>query len=149
MNNATPLNDLLRLLAPHLHEGTFAFCLCPRNAVASWLEPVATFHEPEGCSIIVSESTAKRANLPILFRAAWITLRVRSELHAVGLTAAVATALAAAGIACNVVAAASHDHLFVPADSADRALAILHALQRSAEQEGARDAQPASDPETQ
>jgi|KBSSwiStaDraftv2_1062776.scaffolds.fasta_scaffold287773_1 RimJ/RimL family protein N-acetyltransferase len=136
VNAATPLNDLLRLLAPRLHEGTFAFCLCPRNAVASWFEPVATFHEPEGCSIIVAESTAKRAHLPILFRAAWITLHVRSELHAVGLTAAVATALAEAGIACNVVAAVSHDHLFVPADSADRALAILHALQRSAEQEG-------------
>ena len=50
----------------------------------------------------------------------------------VGLTAAVAVALADAGIACNVVAAVHHDHLFVPVESADAALAALRALQPDA-----------------
>ena len=43
-----------------------------------------------------------------------ITLQVYSDLEGVGLTAAVATALAEEGIPCNVVAALHHDHLFVP-----------------------------------
>jgi uncharacterized protein len=68
--------------------------------------------------------------LPILFRAAWLTLSVHSDLQAVGLTAAVAAALARAGVACNVIAAAHHDHLFVPLEAADAALVALNALSR-------------------
>jgi len=50
-------------------------------------------------------------------------------LAAVGLTAAVARALADAGISCNVVAAAHHDHLFVPVDRAAEAIEALSRLQ--------------------
>jgi hypothetical protein len=57
---------------------------------------------------------------------------VHSDLQAVGLTAAVAAALAEAGISCNVVAAAHHDHLFVPVESASQAIAVLQALQERA-----------------
>ena len=42
--------------------------------------------------------------------------------------AAVAGALAEAGISANVVAAYHHDHIFVPAADAERALATLRAL---------------------
>ncbi len=57
-----------------------------------------------------------------------ITLTVHSSLEAVGLTAAVATALTEAGISANVVAAFFHDHIFVPAADADQAVAVLLAL---------------------
>jgi hypothetical protein len=57
-----------------------------------------------------------------------IELRVHSDLAAVGLTAAVAGALAADGISANVVAAFHHDHVLVPAPDATRALQILRAL---------------------
>ena len=63
---------------------------------------------------------------------ALITLNVYSALDGVGLTAAVATALARAGIACNMVAALNHDHVFVPIERAQEALAVLLALQASA-----------------
>ncbi|MFM8747512.1 MAG: hypothetical protein ACKOED_12755 [Aestuariivirga sp.] len=43
--------------------------------------------------------------------------------------------LADAGIACNVVAALRHDHLFVPAGRADEAQAILQALSAKGERE--------------
>jgi uncharacterized protein len=43
-----------------------------------------------------------------------ITLDVHSALDGVGLTAAVAVALAAEGIPCNMIAAHHHDHVFVP-----------------------------------
>ena len=51
-----------------------------------------------------------------------------SSLEAVGLTAAVAGALAAEGISANVVAAFHHDHVFVPAGRAAEAMACLARL---------------------
>ena len=54
-------------------------------------------------------------------------------MEAVGLTAAVAAALAEAGISANVVAAYYHDHIFVSKVSAERALAVLEALSTSAD----------------
>ena len=96
----------------------------------SALEPVATFREREGLSIIVAEHLAERAGLHADFRAAWITLTVNSDLSAVGLTAAVAKALADEGISCNIVAAVNHDHVFVPVGAAEKALLALRALQR-------------------
>ena len=53
---------------------------------------------------------------------------MHSSLEAVGLTAAVAAALAEAGISANVVAAFHHDHVFVPAERAEEALDCLRRL---------------------
>lgn len=57
-----------------------------------------------------------------------ITLDVHSALDGVGLTAAVASALSDHGIACNVVAAHHHDHVFVPEAWAEEALTVLRDL---------------------
>jgi hypothetical protein len=57
-----------------------------------------------------------------------ITLTIHSALQAVGLTAAVAGALAAEGISANVVAGFYHDHIFLPASDAHRAMAALRRL---------------------
>ena len=69
--------------------------------------------------------TADSFDLPYdgIFRC--ITLGVHSSLEAVGLTAAVAGKLAAHGIAANVIAAYFHDHVFVQANLADRAIGLL------------------------
>jgi hypothetical protein len=78
----------------------------------------------------MEEGAAEAAGVTPLFRAAWITLTVHSDLNAVGLTAAFARALGDAGISCNVMAAAYHDHIFVPVDDAARAMNALLNLQR-------------------
>jgi hypothetical protein len=57
-----------------------------------------------------------------------ITLAVHSSLEAVGLTAVVAAALTERGISANMVAAAHHDHVFVPWARRDEALAALKEL---------------------
>ena len=57
-----------------------------------------------------------------------ILVHPRSSLGAVGLTAAFSVALADAGISCNVIAGYYHDHLLVPHDRADEAVAVLRAL---------------------
>jgi hypothetical protein len=93
------------------------------------LQPVVTVREQEGITVVVNEAVAQTAQLQVLFRAAWITLNVHSDLQAVGLTAAFASALGQANISCNVIAGAFHDHIFVPVESADDAMATLLALQ--------------------
>ena len=128
----TALRRLLGTLQPRSNAGVYAFVTVPGDFDAVALQPLAIFREREATTLVIEESRASAAGLPIRFRAAWLTLDVHSDLAAVGLTAAVASALAGAGIACNVIAAAHHDHLFVPLDAADAALAVLNALQRSA-----------------
>ncbi|WP_342335234.1 ACT domain-containing protein [Burkholderia pseudomallei] len=132
-----PVSDLAELLAlmrPELNEGAYVFTSVQPDRDLSRLAPLATFRESEGLTVIIDEPTAVREGLPVLFRAAWITLTVHSDLQAVGLTAAVAAALTSASISCNVVAAAYHDHIFVPVERATDALAQLTELQsRSAQ----------------
>jgi len=123
------LAELLRSMRPVLNDGVYCFVTVPSGFNMMSVNPIATFLEREGLSLIVEEHVAVSHRLTIAFRAAWITLTVHSDLHAVGLTAAVSSALADAGISCNVVAAAHHDHLFVPLDGAADAMAALHRLQ--------------------
>jgi uncharacterized protein len=122
------LNLLLGDLQPKLNEGIYVFACLPLDADLLAFHPVATFREVEGITVILDEPTAIQAGLKSLFRAAWITLEVLSDLGAVGLTAVVSAALAQENIPCNVVAAVHHDHLFVPIDDGPRALAVLNAL---------------------
>lgn len=127
--STSDLGELLRTLQPVLNPGTYAYCVVPDGTDTSALAPLGTFREAEGVTVIVEESVAIAHGLQPLFRAAWITLTVSSDLAAVGLTAAVARTLTDAGISCNVVAAAHHDHLFVPVERGDDAIAALRRLQ--------------------
>ena len=123
------LDALLAGLAPRLRPGRYVFVTLPADEPikATW-RPVMTFLEDEGRTVILEAKVAKAAALDASAKMAWITLDVHSDLEAVGLTAAVSGALAEAGISCNVVAGAYHDHLFVAARAADRAVAVLQAL---------------------
>jgi hypothetical protein len=122
----TDLDRLLTSLQPVLQPGTYAFCtLPPGTAVGPELEPLGTFREAEGLTVILSVEAAERQGLRYQARWAQITLPVHSSLEAVGLIAAVASRLAAAGIACNPVAGFYHDHLFVPEARREEALAVL------------------------
>jgi len=130
------IHSLLRWLEPTRQPGVYAFVIAPSDCDIAALQPIASFREAEGTTLIVDEARALAAGLRVRFRAAWLVLKVASDLNDVGLTAAVAAALADAGIACNVVAAVHHDHLFVPVEAADAALAALRALQANAAARG-------------
>ena len=132
MSGLTDLDQLLAHLEPSLREGEYVFITVDDDRMTDELQPLATFVEDEGLSLIVERERAEAAGLAAegVFRC--ITLTVRSSLEAVGLTAAVATALAEAGISANVVAAFHHDHVFVPAADAERALSVLRGLQQRA-----------------
>jgi len=90
------------------------FTVAPDGCVPAGVRPVVTVAEEEGLTLVLSRQDADRTGLADDYVAGWITLRVHSALESVGLTAAVAEALARVGISCNVVAGFHHDHLFVP-----------------------------------
>ncbi|MGN6741797.1 MAG: ACT domain-containing protein [Amnibacterium sp.] len=92
------------------------------------LPALATVVEDEGVTVVLQRDDAERRGLRFDWVGSWITLRVHSALDAVGLTAAVSRTLADAGISCNVLAGAFHDHLLVPAERADEALRLLGSL---------------------
>jgi hypothetical protein len=118
-------------MTPTLQPGEYVFCAAGDRDWAA-LEPLAMFREAEGVSLILERGAALAAGFPIEAQMALITLNVYSALDGVGLTAAVATTLAEAGIACNMVAALNHDHVFVPVDRAYEAVEILFQLQAAA-----------------
>lgn len=122
---------MLRGMAPELQPGAYAFrtALDEAEALAAWPRALAMFREAEGVSLV--EAVPEDSPLAM----AWITLTVASALDGVGLTAAVASVLAAAAIPCNMVAAHHHDHVFVPVAQAERALALLQRLSEEADPE--------------
>jgi len=133
MNPLSELDELLAGLAPGLEPEEYVFCTLPCTAaMPAALAPLATMREAEGLSLVLPAETPRDAGLACEGPFRLITLRVHSSLKAVGLTAAVAGALAAAGISANVVAGYHHDHLFVPADRAEDALAVLCNLSETA-----------------
>jgi len=121
--------DMIAGMTPTLVGGTVAFCTVTRTADLPALLPYAlsVFRENEGVSLImpIDHHPEPDTARPMV----QITLNVFSSLEGVGLTAAVATALAEEGIPCNMVAAFHHDHVFVPADLAPDALSCLAGLQ--------------------
>ncbi len=119
---------------PMRDPDAYVFCTTSPEALSAEIvwQSRGFFREAEGVSLILPCEAAEALGLPsALPHFACITLSVHSALDGVGLTAAVAGALAEAGIPCNMVAAFHHDHVFVPIADADRAMQILEALQDS------------------
>lgn len=134
MSGETDLEKLIRNMEPELHSGEYVFCTIDASDVPSGLNPIGTFREREGLTMILPREGADQGGLSYSFVAGWITLNVHSALDAVGLTAVVSRALTRAGISCNVIAAYYHDHIFVPVDDARRALEVLERLAHSPDQ---------------
>jgi uncharacterized protein len=128
MSGERDLETLLRSADPEVRPGSFVFVVVHDEALLDQLDPEATIRESEGLTAVVRRERADALGVPYDYLAAWITLRVHSALDAVGLTAAVSSALARAGISCNVIAGYHHDHLLVPADRAADALEVLSGL---------------------
>lgn len=127
MSGVTDLEELIRSMRPEARDGEFVIASVPALHVVG-LPAEAVIHEDEGPTVVLRREDADRFEIAYDFVAAWITLTVHSSLEAVGLTAAFSTALADAGISCNVLAGFHHDHLLVPADRRDDALEVLAAL---------------------
>ena len=130
MSGETDLAVLLAGLEPRLQEALYVFCTVPhaRYGDLAHTEPVASISEREGLTLILSQSAADQEGLSYSGVFQCIRLEVHSSLYAVGLTAAVAQVLATESISANVIAGYHHDHVFVPAERAERALQLLRTL---------------------
>ena len=124
--------SMLAGMTPVLTEGEFVFCSINETDVIGRAMPMAlgSFKEVEGLTVILARADAKALGFDDALPMRRITLEVFSALDGVGLTAGVAAALAAENIPCNMIAAYHHDHVFVPAAMAERAIAVLRELQQ-------------------
>ena len=123
----TDLKKMLGNLQPILSEELFVYCFLAHPGSPDF--PVwASISEQEGLTLIMTQDEADRQGFS--FACLWkrITLSVHSSLEAVGLTAHVSKVLAEAGISANMVAGYYHDHVFVQAESAPLAYALLDPL---------------------
>jgi hypothetical protein len=116
-------------LAPVLHAQPYVF------AASKLLDGIvidavfALVREDHAWTIVARRDAIETIGLAVLDQSfARISLGAETALDLVGLTALVATTLAEVGIAANVIAGASHDHVFVPWERRMEALAKLKAL---------------------
>ena len=126
----TDLATILGSLNPRMMDAEYVVCCLDRWRWCDLekLAPLALFREEEALTVVVERHRADAAGLgggPV-FRG--ITLSPHSSLEAVGLTAAVASALARRGIPANVFAGYYHDHILVPLDRSEEALETLRGL---------------------
>ena len=129
MTGERDLDALLTSMKPEILDGIFVFCtLAPGASIPTTIHPMLTFREREGTTLVILHEEAERAGLRHEFPSRLITLSVHSALDAVGFLAAITTRLAEAGISVNAVSAFHHDHLFVPADLADKAMVLLREM---------------------
>ena len=131
MASELDLQALLTGMKPEMQPGIFVFCtILEETEIPAATKPLLTFREREGTTLVVRREEAESLGLAYQFASRLITLTVHSSLEAVGFLAAITTRLAEAGISVNAVSAFYHDHLFVPHDRADEALAHLQEMMR-------------------
>ena len=126
------LTKLLASMEPKLRDGEYIFtCIVGgRYGDAAELAPIAMFREDEAMTLVIPRNSADAhgINYESVFKC--ITLSVHSSLDAVGLTAAFSKKLADRGLSANVIAGYFHDHIFVPSDCAESAMAALGEFSR-------------------
>lgn len=123
--------DMISGMTPVLQSGDYVFVTTTDTELGARLtdQALCTYREHEGLSLLLSVADARTSGFEIDAPMRCITLNVYSSLEGVGLTAAVASALSQNDIPCNMIAAYHHDHAFVPAAQAERAMDVLVALQ--------------------
>ena len=119
---------MIRQMRPLLNEGDYVFCTVNELSIVNIDRIVFHFKEKEGFTIVADKNYADSIGLGYEGIFSWISLDVHSSLNAVGLTATFSNALYEEGIACNVVAAFYHDHIFVGKADAEKAIDTLKKL---------------------
>ncbi|MCX6770236.1 MAG: ACT domain-containing protein [Candidatus Micrarchaeota archaeon] len=133
------LSLLLRTLSPEADEKKYfigTFGESQMMGLAKHLAHiVCIYREKEGLTAVFSEEIAddlaRYTEIKMVGPFALITLQAISPLLLVGLLAKLTTALSKEGIPVNAYSAYYHDHLLVPFEMKDNALAVLKKLEKS------------------
>ena len=133
MSGVVDIKVLLKDMKPVLNNIDYVFCTkkCFEiNKEIINLNPICTFLESEGMTLIITKVKAEENGLSYELIFSKITLEIHSSLDAVGLTAAFSNKLTSHGISANVVAGYYHDHIFVQKDKAQSAIEALEELSK-------------------
>ena len=114
-------------LNPVLLEDEYVFCTFLSSIYGDHdkLNPIASFNEKEGLTLVVKKESAKLNNLEFDDTFKCISLNLISSLTTIGLTALISKVLADNEISANIYAGYYHDHIFVPLEKANDALKLL------------------------
>jgi len=124
----TNLDVLIQSMEPVLHDETYVFLTVENGFDTSTLTPLMRFQESEGTTLILEQRHALAAGLAHVFACKMITLNIHSSLDAVGFLARVTARLAGLQMGVNPVSGFYHDHLFIPIDRAQDAMAELQLM---------------------
>ena len=129
----TDLEDILENLHPSLVDESFVFITSkePINVLVNSLNPVATFTEDEGSTLVITKAIADENSIQYDTVFNCISLGVHSSLEMSGLIATISGELFKNNIPANVFSGYFHDHIFVPIDKAKLALEIISSIRSS------------------
>ena len=108
-----------------LNSEAYVYCSLNTNPFLED-EILFSFKEKEGITFLVSKSVAEKHNVSFNQLWALITVETVTSLSATGITAHISGLLSRANIPCNMIAAFHHDYLFVPLESAKKAMVVLN-----------------------
>jgi len=121
------LPNILNNLQPELLTEDYVFITSDDNPNSeNELNPIATFKEKEGVTLVITQERAQGNNLQYNSVFSCISLGVHSSLTSVGLIAAISKSLSDNDIACNVFSGYFHDHIFVQKSLSTRALEVIN-----------------------
>lgn len=132
------LENLLARMSPTLRPGEFVFCFLGHAKYGDHpeLEPIGSFMESEGLTMVVPKNKADEHGVEYESVFKCITLMVHSSLDAIGLTAAFSARLTRHGISANVIAGYFHDHIFVQRELAQKAIIAINELAEESKESG-------------
>ncbi|OBT39848.1 hypothetical protein VE00_09107 [Pseudogymnoascus sp. WSF 3629] len=130
----TDLPTLLSTMTFTLSPTTYVYLTTtlPLPPLLSTLDPILTFREREGTTLITTLDLATAHGHEYTYACRVITLEIHSSLEAVGFMAVISMGLTERGCSANVVSAFFHDHLFVPVGMEGVAMEVLGGLKEGA-----------------
>jgi hypothetical protein len=130
VSGETDLGRIIESLRVQRRDGVFVYATIPPGHPLPDVPLSAMVSEVEGTTVVLNRDVAVGAGVEFEFEAAWLTIETHTSLAAVGVAATVSTALAMKSIPVNIIAGFHHDHLLVPADRADEAVAAIDLIRQ-------------------
>ena len=127
MPGQTDLKKILESIDPYLVDESFIFMTTDQSlsSISNTLNPIASFMENEGLSLVITQATADKNAITYDSVFSCISLGVHSSLESYGLISTISRELTQNNISTNVFSGYYHDHIFVQSEKADKALEII------------------------
>lgn len=127
MPGQTDLKKILESIDPYLVDESFIFMTTDQSlsSISNALNPIASFMENEGLSLVITQATADKNAITYDSVFSCISLGVHSSLESYGLISTISRELTQNNISTNVFSGYYHDHIFVQSEKADKALEII------------------------